>query len=186
MHCTVAPARPTCHQVDPAHRFASGPRGRLGFYLRCRERKAQVRASGQATDRAQPAASRAAVPASQAIENRCTRAKGTGCKACPCSPPFLRPGCPTARAILHCVAHVLGLGGLEIRRAPKERQFIACGRQPQDLEIRQEKRRFQPRRGDRCERAVIAPCCVLSPRSGLGTGGGRGRWGGPGARRPRL
>ena len=46
--------------------------------------------------------------------------------------------------------------GSTIPQAPKERQFIAWGRQPQDPETRQ-KKPFQPRRGD--SRAVAEPYC---------------------------
>ena len=55
--------------------------------------------------------------------------------------------------------------GSTIPQAPKERQFIAWGRQPQDPETRQ-KKLFQPRRGDRCEPWPSAAVAPIGARNG--------------------
>ena len=63
--------------------------------------------------------------------------------------------------------------GSTIRQAPKERQFIACGRQPQDPETHQEK--FYPAPAGRQPRAVAEPSC--RPDWGSERGRGKGRLG---------
>ncbi len=72
--------------------------------------------------------------------------------------------------------------GSRIPQAPKERQFIAWRRQPQDSETRQ-KKPFPAPAGRQSRRGRA----LLSPRLGLGTGKGWGRgWGHPGAYASRL
>src|SRR5208337_5631241 len=72
--------------------------------------------------------------------------------------------------------------GSTIRQAPKERQFIACGRQPQDPETHQ--KTFYPAPAGRQPRAVAEPSC--RPDWGSERGRARVAWGHPGAYAPRL